>query len=176
MSRRLLAVAGAHQRWLLARLERNRRQLHARTATDGLTQTIQALAETLVDDARPEVWRLAAARTSQLLALLNLGATRLGQPLPAETVKAIQELRIWSVTMVERSGTAIPPTADPELGAPRGQIVGHDLRPGGPTTVSRKVPLRPALTAPRGLTGAVPAQGDLGVGVPSTSRTPTALR
>jgi hypothetical protein len=142
MPGRLIAMAGAHQRWLVARLEHNRRQLHARTVTDGLTQATAALAETMLhgeDEARPEVWRLAAARTSQLLAMLNLGATSLGQPLPVEAVRLIQGLRTWSVTMAENpqsSGTENSPPTDPGRGVPRGQIARHELRPGGtPVTV-----------------------------------------
>jgi hypothetical protein len=87
---------------LSARLERNRRQLHARSVTDGLTQATTALAETMLsNDPRPEVWRLAAARASQLLALINLGAASLGQPLTPEMIRLIHELRAWSVTMVD---------------------------------------------------------------------------
>ena len=89
---------------LSARLERNRRQLHARSVTDGLTQATTALAETMLsNDPRPEVWRLAAARASQLLALINLGAASLGQPFTPEMIRLIHELRSWSVTMVDAS-------------------------------------------------------------------------
>jgi hypothetical protein len=155
MPGRLLAMAGAHQRWLGARLERNRRQLHARTVTDGLTQATAALAETMLhgdDEARPEVWRLAAARTSQLLAMLNLGATSLGQPLPAEVVRLIQGLRTWSVTMVEpqRSGPENSPPTDPGRGVPRGQIARHELRPGGtPTPATAGAGVAPRALMPR---------------------------
>jgi hypothetical protein len=88
-------------------LDHNRRYLHATTVSDALTEVITALAEAVVHgDGRPEVWRLAVARTTQLLAMLNVGAASLGEPLPPSSVALIQELRTWAVTMSAGSSKA----------------------------------------------------------------------
>lgn len=128
------------------RLDHHRRCLQARTVSDALTEVIGALADAVQHgDGRPDVWRLAAMRTSQLLAMLNVGAASLGDPLPRSSVKLMQDLRSWALTMsteavraeaveasnqidrrelavTEHSGPELLPPPGPEWGAPGGRV------------------------------------------------------
>lgn len=133
-------MTALYQRQVDARLDHHRRFLQAHTVSDALTQVIGALADAVSHgDSQPEVWRLAAMRTSQLLAMLNVGAASLGEPLPPVSVELIQQLRIWALTMgaeavhasnqthrcagaaVQRSGPDLPPSRRPERGTPGGR-------------------------------------------------------
>jgi hypothetical protein len=113
---RLTAMPATRQRWPDARLEHSRRRLLARTVTDAIGQATAALAAAVRSgDPRTEVWRMAAARTSELLAMLCGGAGSLGQPPPAGARELVHELRVWAVTLqatsaeAERAGSADPP-------------------------------------------------------------------
>jgi hypothetical protein len=149
-------MTALYQRRVGSCLDHHRRTLQARTVSDALTEVIAALADAARHgDGRPEVWRLAAMRTSQLLAMLNVGAASLGEPLPAASVELIEELRAWAVTMgaealhagnqihrradavAERSGSDLLPPPGPERGTPGGRAnVAAGLAP-------RAIPPRP---------------------------------
>ena len=93
-------MTAVYQQQVDARLDHHRRYLRANTVTDALTEVIGALADAVSrGDSRPDIWRLAAMRTSQLIAMLNVGAASLGEPLPPVSVELIQELRNWALTM-----------------------------------------------------------------------------
>ena len=93
-------MTAVYPRQVDARIDHHRRYLQANTVSEALTEVIGALADAVSHgDSRPDVWRLAAMRTSQLIAMLNVGAASLGEPLPPVSVELIEELRKWALTM-----------------------------------------------------------------------------
>jgi hypothetical protein len=149
-------MTDTYQRRVGAFVDHHRPSLQAHAVSDALTQVTAALADAVRHgDDRPGVWRLAAMRTTQLLAMLNMGAAALGEPLPPGSIELIQELRVWALTMgaeadnplhrradaaAQRSGSHLLPPPGPERGTPwdTGQ------RGGWPTPQGDPVPARPA--------------------------------
>jgi hypothetical protein len=141
-------------------LDRQLRRLRAKQVGDALATATAALGEATQDGSgHVEIWRLAAARTSELLDALGSGAASIGHPLPPEATAAVSGLRAWAVitaihhdpapgrvlvprshltAVVERRGSVLP-LADPRRSASRGQVEPNSLGPGSPASPAARV-------------------------------------